>query len=766
MMKLKIVSVISLLLIVNLLNGCQEQEDESGGINTIYAIMAVGAITGLVNTLRDKDDDKDDSSQSASDDEQSSDDESSDDEQSSDDESSDDEQSSDEESEEDEQFSDEESDSINGDLLTAGLGQNGLTGSAPIATDPENPTASEIRRATIVNQYQAFQDMRSSAGYGTLYGPAASTQFARPSNNGKVSGKEYVAYADDGSGRKNVTMMVQLPDSFDLDNPCIIAAPSPGSRGVYGAISTIGEWGLKNNCAVAYTDKGTGNGVHDLDTDTVNLIDGTRGIATDVDNKAHFRAQGTSQMDLSAYSSNYPNRLAQKHAHSQQNPEANWGEDVLEAIEFAFNILNLEDNFGEKEGTTLKSTITPENTLVIAAGISSGGAASLRAAEQDRQGSRGLIDGIVVAAAMINSRDIPGDAEGVTIKQDDQTFFYQQYRKSLFDVITYYNVYQPCASADTDFGLSERCVALSRVDLLDSYSLQGQISEAQGKLNNYGTLKTTNAIADYYEDAFVYASFANLYANAYGRFSVVDNLCGYSYAASDNGDPPRAKSLLDLADDFQTGSGIPPSSGTNLINNSGNNGDGINFRLSVNENGTEDGDLEGALCLRRLATGTNGVTINSGSVLTGTELDNYERVQEGIQEILANGDLRGKPAIMVHGRDDALAHVNFTARAYYGLNQKTESNSQLVYLEVKNTHHFDAFNQLYEINTQISLLYYFHQALDRMYAHLKNEVDLPQSQVIPTAPNEITLKNRLPAIDSDNICPITFSDNVLTIPTC
>jgi hydroxybutyrate-dimer hydrolase len=749
MMKQKIVSVVSLLLIVNLLNGCQEPDEDSSGINVIYAIMAAGALVGLVNTLRDK---EDDSSDSSSDDEQSSDDE--DDEQSSDE---DDEPSS--EDEDDAQSSEEvlderffsvkTYDGIEDDLLTAGLGQTGLISAAPTATDPENPTASEIRRATIVNQYQALQDMRSSAGYGIVYGPAVSTQFVNPTNNGQVAGKEYLAYADDGSGRKNVTMMVQLPDDFDPDNPCIVAAPSPGSRGVYGAIGAIGEWGLKNHCAVAYTDKGTGNGVHDLTSDTVNLIDGTRDTATNADKEAHFKAQGTDDMDLSAYSSTYPYRIAQKHAHSQQNPEDAWGDNVLEAIELAFDVLNLEANFGEKDGSTIKSTITPSNTLVIAAGISSGGAASLRATEQD---SRGLIDGVVVAAPMINPRDIFGDAEGVTIKQGDLTFSYQQYRKSLFDVITYYNIYQPCASANTT-GLSGRCLALSREELLDSYSLQGQISEAQGKLNTYGTLKTTNAIAHNYEASLIYASYANLYANAYGRFSVVDNLCDYSYAASDNDGSPRAKTLSDLADDFQTSNGIPPSSGTNLINNNGNNGNGINFRLSTNVNGTEDGDLEGALCLRRLATGTTGVTINQGSPLTGTELDNYERVQEGLQDILASGDLRGKAAIMVHGRDDALAHVNFTARAYYGLNQKTESNSQLFYIEVKNAHHFDALNQQYNINTHIPLIYYFHQALDLMYDHLKNEAGLPPSQVIPSVP-------------SDDICPITFRDDVLTIPTC
>jgi hydroxybutyrate-dimer hydrolase len=49
---------------------------------------------------------------------------------------------------------------------------------------------------------------------------------------------------------------------------------------VYGAIGTAGEWGLKRGCAVAYADKGSGNGVHDLATDTVNLIDGTRATST------------------------------------------------------------------------------------------------------------------------------------------------------------------------------------------------------------------------------------------------------------------------------------------------------------------------------------------------------------------------------------------------------------------------------------------------------------------------------------------------------
>jgi len=725
------------------LKGCDD------GTGVVIAILAAGAATGIKNALDDDGEDEANTSSDGSDSSSS--------------------------SQQFEILSTQYYDGVTDDLLTAGLGQNGLMGAAPVAADPENPTAAEIRTATIVNQYQASQDMRSTSGYGSLYGPAVATQFATPSADGKVAGKEYFAYADDGNGNQNVTMMVQVPSDFDRDNPCIVAAPAPHSQGVYGAIST--EWGLKNRCAVAYTDKGMGNGVHDLNTDTINRIDGTRGIATDVGKQGNFKAQASSEMDLSGYQSTYPYRIALKSAHSQQNPEAKWGQNVLEAIQFAFYVLNLEEESGEASAAdadttdanqedeqataTLRSTFTPSNTLVIAASISSGGAAALRALELDDQG---LIDGVVVAAPMINPRDLDS-GDGITIKQGNQTFSYQRFRKTLFDVITYYNIYQPCASANTTMGLSGRCIALRRTGLIDGNSLTTQVADAQRRLNLYGTLETTNVIAHNYEAAFVYASLANVYANAYGRFSVVDNLCGYSYAGSEGNSLPSAKSLSDLADDFQSGNGLPNSSGTYLINNEGNEEEGINFRNSVDANGELEGYLKGALCLRQLATGTTGITLNTGIPLTGDASADYQRVQKGILQIFASGNLRGKPTIIVHGRDDALAHVNYSARAYYGLNKSTKSNSQLVYIEVKNANHFDGLNQEYNINTQIPLYYYLSQALDRMYDHLKNGASLPVSQVIPTVPTA-SLEERLPLIDSEEHCEITFSDDVLTIPEC
>ena len=181
-------------------------------------------------------------------------------------------------------------DGTSNDLLTAGLGATGLAAAVPPAyADPLKPTAAELRRTAIHTNYRAMLDMTAAGGYGTLYGPNVDAQGKVTTSEGKVAGTEYIAFADDGTGRKNVTLMVQVPASFDPKKPCMITATASGSRGVYGGIST-GEWGLKKGCAVAYSDKGTGGAPHDLMNDTVPLIDGTRTTATAAGKNAAFNA--------------------------------------------------------------------------------------------------------------------------------------------------------------------------------------------------------------------------------------------------------------------------------------------------------------------------------------------------------------------------------------------------------------------------------------------------------------------------------------------
>src|ERR1700722_15373949 len=177
-------------------------------------------------------------------------------------------------------------DGVTNDLLTAGLGKSGLgSATAPTFADPLHPTAEELRRSAIYNNYRALVDPTPGGGYGTLYGPNVKPDGTVTTSEGLIPGDEFITYE-----QARVTMMVQVPDSFDPMNSCIVTAPSSGSRGVYGAIATAGEWGLKHGCAVAYTDKGTGTGAHDLQNNTVNLTRGERADAATAGDGANFIA--------------------------------------------------------------------------------------------------------------------------------------------------------------------------------------------------------------------------------------------------------------------------------------------------------------------------------------------------------------------------------------------------------------------------------------------------------------------------------------------
>jgi hydroxybutyrate-dimer hydrolase len=318
------------------------------------------------------------------------------------------------------------------DLLTGGLGASGLLLAAPAFANPLAPTAAELRRNAIHVNYRAVLDILPTGGYGTLYGPNVSNTGVIGASQGKVAGWEHIAYA----GAGNVTLMVQVPASFDPGRACIVSATSSGSRGVYGAIGASGEWGLKQGCAVAYTDKGTGNGLHDLTTNQVGLIDGTRTDAATAGTASHFTA-ALSDAERAAFNTATPNRIAYKHAHSQRNPEQDWGKNTLQAIRFAFYVLNEQYGRSGAEGRK-RVVLDRKNTLVIASGISNGAAAALAAAEQD---VHGLIDGVAVTEPNAQPRDVrrlrivQGGVEQPTIG------------KPLMDYFTVATLLQPCAAA-------------------------------------------------------------------------------------------------------------------------------------------------------------------------------------------------------------------------------------------------------------------------------------------------------------------------------
>ncbi len=328
-------------------------------------------------------------------------------------------------------------DGITDDLLTGGLGKTGIGSTTPPGfADPANPTAAELRRRAIYTSYRGVLDPSTAGGYGRLYGPNIDAGGNDTLGEGKIAGKELLAYADDGSGKQNVVLMVQIPSSFDKDNPCIVTGPSSGSRGVYGAIGSSGEWGLKQGCAVAYTDAGKGTGYHDLATDQVNLIDGRLVRRADAGNLAQFSADLTGDA-LAAFNAAFPHRIAYKHVFSQQNPEQDWGQNVLDSIRFALWALNEEHAAIDPASGQRTRAIRPDNTIVIASSISNGGGESLQALEQDEEG---LIDGLMVTEPNAQPRDMTG----VTVRFGGAAI--SGAGKPLIDYFTYRMLYEPCAA--------------------------------------------------------------------------------------------------------------------------------------------------------------------------------------------------------------------------------------------------------------------------------------------------------------------------------
>ena len=118
------------------------------------------------------------------------------------------------------------------DLLTAGMGRTGLgAAAAPAYADPLNPTALELRRNAIFSNYRGILDPSANGGYGRLYGPNITAAGVVTANEGLIPGRESIAVLDDSTGRKQVVIAVQVPDSFDKTKPCVVVGPRPVRAG-------------------------------------------------------------------------------------------------------------------------------------------------------------------------------------------------------------------------------------------------------------------------------------------------------------------------------------------------------------------------------------------------------------------------------------------------------------------------------------------------------------------------------------------------------
>jgi len=535
------------------------------------------------------------------------------------------------------------------DLLTAGLGLAGLRAMTPPAfADATRPTPAELRRRALWNNWRGIADLSAGGGYGEIYGSVAT-----------VPGREYSALAKLSGARQPHRVLVQVPDDFDLKRRCVVVSASSGSRGVYGAIAVAGAWGLPKGCAVAYTDKGAGTDYFDLDAQTGVREDGGTGAPGEPLAFVPDAPAGASG-------------VAVKHAHSQDNPEADWGRHVRQAAEFALAALD--------RAFPQAAPFRFDNTRVIAVGISNGGGAVLRAAE---------LEGDWLDAVVAGEPNIHAQAAGA---------------RSLYDYTTEAALLMPCAllalpadslpqpplRAQAEPLWQARCASLKAAGLIEGADVAAQARSAHARMREHGWTDQALVAGALSVGFDLWRAIAVTYASAYGRYGVGAHPCGYSFATLNPDSSARAATPAERAAWWADGSGIPPGAGVGIVDT----------RLAA-----PDPALPGLQCLRALNDGDD---------------DAARRVRRGIAELRARPPRAGLPVIVVHGTDDGLVPPAFSSAPYVA--QARAAGRGIAYWQVRNAQHFDGFLALPAYAARYApLLPHVYAALDRVSAQLDGQ---------------------------------------------
>lgn len=547
------------------------------------------------------------------------------------------------------------------DLLTAGLGEAGLRNPAPPAfANPDDPTAEELRRRAIWTNWRGIADLAPGGGYGSVYGSLQ-----------PVPGREYHAFATLPARNQPHRVLVQLPDAFDTQTRCVVVTASSGSRGIYGAIALAGAWGLPRGCAVAYTDKGAGTGY-------VALADG-RGVGID----GRVAAAGEAVEFSVAKADAAATGIVFKHAHSGDNPEADWGRHVQQAAQFALQVLaSAHPDAGPW---------TFENTRVIAVGVSNGGGAVLRAAEIEGD----WLDAVVAVSPNV----LPGDGG-----------------RALYDYGTEAAVWMPCAlNAKAFDGVlmarpngakhpagALRCASLKSAGLIGGDTPDAQAEAAHATLTAAGWTDGAISAGALSTGFDLWRAVDVTYASAYARTGADAMPCGFGFAVLGTDGQPRNPSTAERAAWWSDGSGIPPGNGIALLD-----------RRAAGA----DAALPGLNCLRDLWE------------------DETSAVRAGIAETRASLPRAGLPVIVVHGADDGLVPEAFSGAAYA---RWADANGRPVnYWRISNAQHFDAFLGLPVLGMRyLPMLPYGYRALDAAWANVADGKPLPGDTDIATTPRK------------------------------
>ena len=601
------------------------------------------------------------------------------------------------------------------DLLTAGLGLQGLRGPAPGFADALQPTPAELRRRAIHANYRSLQDVSDVGGYGRCFGLGPGQ---------RCSGVEYLGALAGPEGKGRHTVCLLIPENFNVRQPVLVAAAASGSRGVYGGLPIAGPWALARGYALVLTDKGTGSGLFDVDTGTGMRIDGT--LTTDRDDPwAMFMA-------VVAGAGLAPHSVLFRHPQGGVNPERLWGDYLLQAIDAALQWLRQEYPVD-----AAAHAFAPSAVRILATGISNGGATVLRALERDAER---WIDGAAVSEPNVI---VAGRTAGLVVASEGRDIAAPG--RSLFDYGTEHFLWQPAALAhglpgDAPFAtamaaaapvLQQWCGALAAAGLLPQATLPEQAAYAREQLLAGGARSEALELGGFNVGGFMWSGMSYAYSMAYARLLPGEMPFGVRFAATDAAGQPRALRGDELARAWCDASGLAPTLGINALA-PGTDGSG-----EVNVNG---GSVELALRFRALATGgqlpaTNtGTSTANGATPVGVAGLLGARVQQGLQAATMSGRLDNRPVAIVHGRADALIQVNHSSRAYYAL-ARSQGATGLRYYEVQHAQHFDGYLGLSGMGERyVPLNAWLERALTLVEANLQQGQALPASQVVRSSP--------------------------------
>lgn len=545
------------------------------------------------------------------------------------------------------------------ELMTAGLGLEGLrANTAPAFADPVSPTAKEARRRAIWSSWRGIADLTPGGGFGDAYGSV------QPS-----PGREFSAYARIPGARQPHRVLVQIPDNFDPARRCLVATASSGSRGIYGAIPVAGSWGLAHGCAVAYTDKGAGSDYYDLDAKSGFQADGTPAT------------QGTlafvPEAGVNAHG------VAFKHAHSGDNPEADWGRHLVQAVQFGLQAL--------ERAYPQSAPFTSTNTRTLGVGVSNGGGAVLRAAEIEGD----WFDAMVAGEPNVSVAGAP----------------------PLYDFVTQAALLMPCAllaidelpqppvQAQARPLWARQCTVLKAEGLVQGDDTSTQARSARQQLANAGLGDGALRAAAFSTGFDLWRAIAVTYASAYGGFAAGQHPCAYSFSAVGADGKPGAATPEARASWWSEASGIPPGSGVMLV-------DG-------NAAHAADAPLRGLRCLHALGNGDSA---------------DAQRVRTGIANAAAKAPRAGLPVVVIHGIDDGLVPISMTSDRY--VPQARAAGAQIAYWRVTNAQHFDSLLAFPEYRKRyVPLLPYMFAAMDQVWDHLEDPAHaLPQDALIEATP--------------------------------